>query len=78
LVVVIEDSPLAGTLLVAMVASAIGVASGRRARCALLSRDDRCARVFVGNEQAVERVRASLASGVAWSEAVVRLQGGAA
>jgi hypothetical protein len=78
LVVVIEDSPLAGTLLVAMVASAIEVASGRRARCALLSRDDRCARVFVGNEQAVDRIRAWLASGVAWSEAVVRLQGGAA
>jgi hypothetical protein len=78
LVVVIENSPLAGALLVAVVASAIEVASGRRARCALLSRDDRSSRIFVGSEQAVDRVRAWTASGVAWSEAVVRLHGGAA
>jgi hypothetical protein len=76
-VVAVEDSPLKGPLLVATVASALEVASGRRASCALLSHDDRSARIFVGNEQAVNRVRAWLASGVPWGEAVVRLHGGA-
>ena len=78
LVVVIENSPLEGRLLATVVASAIEVASGRRAHCALLSRDDRCARIFVGSEQAVDRIRTWVASGVPWSEAVVRLHGGAA
>jgi hypothetical protein len=77
-VVVVEDSPLNGALIVALVASALQVASGRRASCALLSRDDRSARIFVGNEKAADRVRAWLASGVSWGEAVVKLHGGAA
>ena len=77
LVIVVEDSPLKGELLVAMVASALEVASSRRAHCTLLARDDRSARMFVGNEQAVERVRGWLASGMAWGDAVVKLHGGA-
>lgn len=78
LVVVVEDSPLVGTLLAPIVSSALEAASGRRAWCALLSRDDRIARLLVGSEQAIGRVREWIASGVGWSEAVVRLHGGGA
>src|ERR1700733_77454 len=49
LVVVVTDSPLVGTLLSPLVASAIEGASGRRVACALLSRDERSARLFVGS-----------------------------
>lgn len=78
LVIVIEDSPLAGTLLGPLVASALEVASGRRAWCTLLSRDDRVARVLAGSERAIGRVREWIASGIGWSEAVVKLHGGEA
>jgi hypothetical protein len=78
LIVVVEDSPLGGTLLAPIVASAIEAASGRRASCTLLSRDDRVARILVGSERAVGRVREWIASGAAWSEAVVKLHGGGA
>jgi hypothetical protein len=75
LVVVIEDPAVAAALLAPIVASALEAASGRRASCALLSSDDRVARVFVGSEVAVGRVREWIASGVAWGEAVVKLHG---
>jgi hypothetical protein len=78
LVVVVEDSPLVGTLLVAIVASAIESASARRTWCTLLSRDDRVARILVAGEGAVGRVREWIAAGVGWSEALTKLQGGAA
>ena len=78
LVVVVEDSPLVGTLLVSMVASALEAASGRRTWCTLLSRDDRVARILVGSERSIGRVREWIASGVAWSEALAKLQGGEA
>ena len=78
LVIVIEDSPLVGTLLAPIVAAAIEAASGRRAWCTLLSRDDRAARILVGNERAAGRVREWIASGVGWNEAVVKLHGGGA
>jgi hypothetical protein len=78
LIVVIEDSPLVGTLLAPIVASAIEAASGRRASCTLLSRDDRAARILVGSERGVSRVREWIASGVGWSEAVGKLHGGGA
>jgi hypothetical protein len=78
LVVVVEDSPLVGTLLAPIVSSALEAASGRRTWCALLSRDDRIARLLVGSEHAIGRVRGWIASGVGWSEAVVRLHGGGA
>jgi hypothetical protein len=77
-VVVIEDSPLVGTLLAPLLASALEVASGRRSWCTQLSRDDRAARILVGSEHAVGRVREWIASGVGWSEAVVKLHGGEA
>ena len=78
LVVVVEDSPLVGTLLVAIVVSAIESASARRTWCTLLSRDDRVARILVAGEVAVGRVREWIASGVGWSEALTKLHGGAA
>jgi hypothetical protein len=76
LVVVIDDSPLVGTLLAPIVASALEAATGRRAWCALLSRDDRVARILVGGERAVGRVQEWIASGVSWGDAVVKLHGG--
>jgi hypothetical protein len=76
LVVVVEHSPLVGNLLVPLVAAAIEAASGRRVWCALLSRDAHIARVLVGSESSVARVRDWIASGLAWSEALAKLQGG--
>jgi hypothetical protein len=73
LVVVVEDSPLVGTLLSPLVASAIEAASGRRVWCSLLSRDEHVARVFVGSERSVGRLREWIASGTAWADALVRL-----
>jgi hypothetical protein len=78
MVVVIEDSPIASELLAPIVASALEAASGRPAWGALLSRSDRVARVFVGNEGAVGRVRDWIASGTAWGDAVVKLHGAGA
>jgi hypothetical protein len=78
MVVVIEDSPIASALLAPIVASSLEAAFGRRAWGALLSRDDRIARVFVGSEGAVGRARDWIASGMAWGEAVVKLHGAGA
>jgi hypothetical protein len=75
LVVLVEDSPLVGTLLAPLVASAIESATGRRVSSTLLSRDEHVARIFVGGERAVGRVRESIASGEAWSEALGTLHG---
>lgn len=76
LVVVVEGSPLTGTLLAPLVGAAIEAASGRGVACALLTRDEHVARLLVGGERGVDRVREWLASGVAWGEALSRLQGG--
>jgi hypothetical protein len=76
LVVVVEDSPLVGTLLGLLVSSAIEAASGRRAWTTLLSRDERAARILVASERAVGRVREWIASGVAWGESLAKLHGG--
>jgi hypothetical protein len=73
LVVVVEQSPLAGSLLVPLVGAALEAASGRRVWCTLLARDDHAARVLVGGEAGVGRVRDWIASGVAWGEAIARL-----
>jgi hypothetical protein len=77
LLIVVEGSPLTGTLLAPLVAAAIEAASGRSVACALLSRDERVARIFVGGERGVGRVREWIASGLAWGEALSKLQGGA-
>lgn len=76
LVVVVEDSPLVGTLLAPLVAAAVEAASGRSVSCALLSRDERAARVLLGSESGVARVREWIASGMPWGEALVKLHGG--
>jgi hypothetical protein len=76
LVVVVEDSPLVGTLLGPLVSSAVEAASGRRVWCTLLSRDEHVARILVGGERAVGRVREWIASGLAWNEALAKLHGG--
>ena len=76
LVVVVEDSPLVGTLLAPLVASAVEAASGRRVSCALLSRDEHAARVLLASDRGVAQVRKWIASGIPWGEALVKLHGG--
>ena len=75
LVMVVEGSPLAGTLLGPLVAAAIEAASGRRVWTALLSRDENAARLFVGSERGATRIREWVASGVPWAEAIAKLHG---
>jgi len=76
LVVVVADSPLIGTLLAPLVASAIEVTSGRSVASALLSRDEQAARILVGSPSGVARVKEWIASGMPWGEALVKLHGG--
>jgi hypothetical protein len=78
LVVVVEESPLSGSLLAPTIASALEAASGRRVWYLLLSRDERAARLLVASERAVGRVRAWVASGMGWGEALAKVQGGEA
>ncbi len=76
LVVVLEDSPLLGILLVPFVTAAVEEASNRKASGALLAHGPRAARVLVSSASAVDRVRGWIASGVAWADAIARLHGG--
>ena len=76
LVVLIEDSALPRSMLGPLIRSAIEVACDRRVWCAPLSSDERTSRVFVGSELGVGRVREWIASGLSWSEALVKLHGG--
>jgi hypothetical protein len=76
LVVVLEDSPLPGALVAALVGAALDAASGRKVATALLAREAHAARVLVSSERAVRRVREWLASGVPWGDALARLHGG--
>jgi hypothetical protein len=76
LVVVVVDSPLGGTLLAALIAAAIASASGRQVATALLSRDERAARVLVGSDASIARVREWIVSGMPWGDALVKLHGG--
>ena len=75
LVVVVANSPLVGTLLSPLIASAIEAASGRSVTCTLLSRDEHTARILVGGTRGVARVRDWIASGMPWGEALVKLHG---
>jgi hypothetical protein len=75
MVVVVEGSPLNGTLLAPLVGAAIEAASGRGVSCTLLSRDEHVARLLVGGERGVARVREWMAAGVPWGEALAKLQG---
>lgn len=78
LVVVVEGSSLTGSLLAPMVGSAIETSAGRGVACTLLARDEHFARLFVGSEKGVERVREWMAGGVSWGDALARLHGGGA
>jgi hypothetical protein len=75
LVVNVERSPLDGSLLVPILAAALEAAAGRQVSCALLAHDDRVTRVFVSSEDAVERLNGWLATGLAWGDALAKLQG---
>ncbi len=76
LVVVIEDSPLLGMLIVPFVTAALEGATKRNVSGVLLAQGPRAARVLISNERAVDRVRALIASGVAWGDAIAKLHGG--
>lgn len=76
LVIVLEDSPLLGMLLVPFVTAALEGASNRKVSGVLLAHGPRAARVLVSNERAVDRVRGWIASGVAWADAIAKLHGG--
>jgi hypothetical protein len=76
LVVVLEDSPLPGALVSALVGAALEAASGRAVASALLSQDAHSARVLVSSDRAVGRVREWMASGVPWGDAIAKLHGG--
>jgi hypothetical protein len=78
LVIVVESSPLAGTLLGPVVAAALEAATGRRVWATLLTRDETTARLFVGSERSAVRVREWVASGTPWAEALAKLHGGEA
>jgi hypothetical protein len=78
LVVVVEGSSLAGALLGAVIGAAVEAASGRRVSCALLSRDERLARFFVGSDDGCARLKEWIGSGATWGEAIVKLHGGTA
>jgi hypothetical protein len=75
LVVVLEDSPLVGTLVAPFVAAALEAASGRHVATTLLTRDEKAARILVASDGAVEKVRDWIASGVPWGDAITRLHG---
>jgi hypothetical protein len=77
LIVVVADSPLIGTLLAPLVASAVEAASGRAVACMLLSRDEHAARILVSSTGGASRVREWIAGGMPWGEALVKLHGGA-
>lgn len=76
MVVVVEHSPLPTALLAPLVASALEAAAGRAVWCTLLVRDERAARVLVASENGVARVKAAIASGTSWGEALTMLHGG--
>jgi hypothetical protein len=76
LVVVVSGSPLADSVLLAFVTSAIEAACGLRPVCTLLARDHGTSRIFAGSQTGVDRLRASLASGLSWADAIERLNRG--
>ncbi len=76
LVVVVEGSPLAGSLMAPVVGSALEAATGRKVACALLSRDGETTRILIASDGAAARVRGWIASGTPWGDALGRLHGG--
>jgi hypothetical protein len=76
LVVVLDESPLLGTLVVPFVTAALKGASKRNVYGVLLAHGPRAARVLISSERAVDRVRGWIASGVSWGDAIAKLHGG--
>jgi hypothetical protein len=77
-VVLVEGSPLASSVLAPLVVSALQTLFGRGVWCALLSGEEQPARILIASERGAERVRDWIVSGVPWGAALTRLQGGAA
>jgi hypothetical protein len=75
MVVVVQGSPLPAAQVAPFVSAAFRAAAGRAVWCTLLLRDAGGARVLVSSELAVAKARDWIASGVAWSEVLGRLQG---
>jgi hypothetical protein len=75
-VLVVDQSPLGGdgdTLLGGVLAASIEAAAGRSVHVLCLGRDGVRARFLVGGQAGVDKVRAWLAEGIPWGEALVRL-----
>lgn len=76
LVLILDRCPVgpeASGFLEALLEGALDAAAGRAVRAVVIDRDAVRARVFVGGGDAVGRVRAWLAAGVGWGEALVKL-----
>lgn len=76
LVVVVEESRLAGPLLAPLVGAALEAALGKNVSAGLLTRDARTARVLVASEPAVKRVLDAIAAGTPWGDALAKLNAG--
>jgi hypothetical protein len=76
LVVVIQESPLAGQLLAPLVAAALEAALGKAVSVGLLARDAKTARVLVASERAVAQALEAIAAGTSWGDALAKLNAG--
>jgi hypothetical protein len=74
LLLVVDGSPLPDAVLSPALEAAMAEAVGREVRCLVMARDASVARVLVSSRAAIQRVRAWLAEGVAWADALARLQ----
>lgn len=80
LVLVVDQSPLGADgdgVLAGALAGALEAAAGASVRALLLARDGVRARFLIGGSVGVDKVRAWLAEGVPWGEALVRLHAAA-
>lgn len=76
LVLVVDQSPLGAVgdaLLEAALAGAVEAAAGKSVRTVLLGREGVRARFLVGGEAGAAKMKAWLAEGLAWGDALVRL-----
>jgi hypothetical protein len=80
MVLVFEEAAVPDAMLAAIARAALESATNRKVCVAPIMREGATARLLVSSERAVGRVRAWIASGVAWGDALARLhvtQGGA-
>jgi hypothetical protein len=73
MVLVFEEAAVGDALLAAIAASAIEAATRRKVHVAPLMREGTTTRLLVSSERAVGRVRAWMAQGVSWGDALARL-----